>query len=47
MIGSCNERGLETFIWTMDDPGVAREMGELGAHYLVTNRPGWMRDQLG
>lgn len=34
-------------VWTVDDPAVASRLGECGITYLTTNRPGWMRRELG
>ena len=41
------EQKLKLFAWTVDDPGLAAELVRLGVHYIVTNRPGWMRKSLG
>lgn len=38
--------GLKLFVWTVDAPARARRLRRLGVEYLVTNRPGWMREQL-
>jgi glycerophosphoryl diester phosphodiesterase len=34
-------------VWTVDDPAVARFYIEHGAWSVTTNRPGWLREQLG
>ncbi|MBN2494231.1 MAG: glycerophosphodiester phosphodiesterase [Deltaproteobacteria bacterium] len=41
------QAGMKLFVWTVDDPAAAREMRAWGADALITNRPGWMRTQLG
>ena len=37
--------GLKLYVWTVNDPGVARRMIELGADGITTDRPGWLREQ--
>lgn len=39
--------GLKLLVWTVDDPAVARRLVEAGVDALTTNRPGWLRAQLG
>lgn len=39
--------GLKLYTWTVDDPAVARAFAAAGVDGLTTNRPGWMRGQLG
>lgn len=39
--------GLQLHVWTIDDPDEARRWIKLGAGSITTNRPGWMRQQLG
>jgi hypothetical protein len=34
-------------VWTVDDPKVAKFYADLGAWAITTNRPGWLRKQLG
>lgn len=36
----------KVFVWTVDDPHVARRLIDLGVDGMSTNRPGWMREQL-
>lgn len=38
--------GLKLFVWTVDEPEGAVRMRTAGAHYLATNRPGWLREQI-
>jgi glycerophosphoryl diester phosphodiesterase len=39
--------GLQLHVWTVDHVTVARRWIDLGAVTLTTNRPGWLREQLG
>jgi len=41
------DAGLELHVWTVDDPAIARHWIDLGATSITTNRPGWLREQLG
>ncbi len=38
--------GLEFHVWTVNDPGLARAMIDLGADSITTDRPGWLREQI-
>jgi glycerophosphoryl diester phosphodiesterase len=38
--------GLEVYVWTVDDPLVARTLADAGVKGITTNRPGWLREQL-
>jgi glycerophosphoryl diester phosphodiesterase len=40
------DAGLKLFVWTVNDPRVARRMIEIGVDGITTNRPGWLREQL-
>ena len=39
--------GLALYVWTVNDVELARQMIEAGAESLTTDRPGWLREQLG
>jgi glycerophosphoryl diester phosphodiesterase len=39
-------QGLRVAVWTVDDPVRARELEEMGVSYLITNRPGVLRQAL-
>lgn len=39
--------GLELFTWTVDDVTEAKRLMSLGVKGITTNRPGWLREQLG
>ncbi len=38
---------LGLYIWTVDDPAAAKRLVSLGVDGITTNRPGWLREQLG
>lgn len=38
---------MEFHAWTVDDPDVARQLIKLGVDSITTNKPGWLREQLG
>ena len=40
-------RGLAVNVWTVDDPGEARELARLGAAAIITNVPARVREALG
>ena len=44
--GGVDRAGLRVAAWTVDDPARARELEELGVSYLITNRPGLLREAL-
>lgn len=37
---------LKLYVWTIDDPIVARRLKGAGVDGITTNRPGWLRGQL-
>jgi glycerophosphoryl diester phosphodiesterase len=42
------ELGCREFsVWTLDDPKIAQFYARLGAWSITTNRPGWLRKELG
>lgn len=42
------DSGYEQFhVWTVDDPKLAKFYSDLGARWITTNRPGWLKEQLG
>jgi glycerophosphoryl diester phosphodiesterase len=43
----CDEGFCNFSVWTIDDPRVARFYQDLGAQAITTNRPGWLRAQIG
>lgn len=38
--------GLKLYVWTVNDPAVARRMVTVGVDGITTDRPGWLREQL-
>ena len=44
---SVRAAGLRLYIWTVDDPVEATRLAKLGVQGITTNRPGWLRGQLG
>ena len=41
------QRGYGFHVWTVDDLALARHFIDLGVDSITTNRPGWLREQLG
>ena len=37
---------LPVFVWTVNDPTVAKSMVAAGVKAITTDRPGWLREQL-
>ncbi len=42
-----HEAGLKLYVWTVDSPSEAKKLAEAGVDGITTNRPGWLRAQLG
>jgi glycerophosphoryl diester phosphodiesterase len=40
------DAGLEFYVWTVNDPAVARRMIAEGVQGITTDRPAWLREQL-
>ena len=38
--------GLKLYVWTVNDPAVARRLIEAGVDGITTDRPGWLRERL-
>ncbi|MFB1482944.1 glycerophosphodiester phosphodiesterase [Corallococcus sp. RDP092CA] len=45
-VAAWNEAGLRVAAWTVDAPQRARVLRDLGVSYLITNRPGLVREAL-
>ena len=43
----CLEAGLDLWCWTVNDPETALRMKELGVTAITTDRPAWLKQQLG
>jgi glycerophosphoryl diester phosphodiesterase len=41
------KRGYLVNVWTVDDPAEARRLTDLGVNGIITNKPGFIRQQLG
>ncbi|HMJ91262.1 MAG TPA: glycerophosphodiester phosphodiesterase [Candidatus Acidoferrum sp.] len=39
--------GLKLFVWTVDDPAIAKRLKDVGVDAITTNRPKFLRDELG
>lgn len=46
-IKKIHDAGLKCYIWTLDDPEIARQMIKAGVDGITTNRAQWLRQQLG
>lgn len=38
--------GLSLYVWTVDDPAIARQLAAAGVAGITTDRPGFLREQL-
>ncbi len=38
--------GLLLYVWTVDDPAMARKLVPMGVDVIITNRPGWLRKRM-
>jgi glycerophosphoryl diester phosphodiesterase len=45
-IAKVKEAGLEAYVWTVDDPVLARNLKCSGIDGITTNRPQWLAEQL-
>lgn len=41
-----HDAGLKLYVWTVDDPAIARRLRDAGVDGVATNRPGWLRGQI-
>lgn len=46
VVRQIHRAGLKLFVWTVDDPALARRLAKAGVDGVATNRPGWLRHQL-
>jgi glycerophosphoryl diester phosphodiesterase len=44
--GKVRTAGLKLYVWTVNDPAVAKRMAALGVDGITTDRPGWLRERL-
>jgi glycerophosphoryl diester phosphodiesterase len=47
MVSALKSAGLGVCVWTVDSPQRARELIAAGVEGITTNRPGWLRSELG
>jgi glycerophosphoryl diester phosphodiesterase len=38
--------GMELYVWTVNEPAVARRLAKLGVAGITTDRPQWLREQM-
>lgn len=41
------ENNMEVLTWTVDEPKVAKELSEIGVTKITTNRPKWLKEEMG
>jgi glycerophosphoryl diester phosphodiesterase len=41
------ENKMEVLAWTVDDPAEAKRISQLGVTKITTNRPAWLKEELG
>ena len=46
-VAAVRSAGLRLHVWTVDDLGIAVRLATAGVDSITTNRPGWLREQLG
>ncbi len=46
-VGKVSAARLGLWVWTVDDADIAKKLAQAGVKGITTNRPGWMRHQLG
>ncbi|RUL86971.1 glycerophosphodiester phosphodiesterase [Tautonia sociabilis] len=46
LVRKVKDAGLRLYVWTVDDPEIARRFVSLGVDGITSNRASWMRDQL-
>ncbi|MBO0699156.1 MAG: glycerophosphodiester phosphodiesterase [Zavarzinella sp.] len=45
-VRTANAAGLPVYVWTVNDPALARQMIDAGVAGIATDRPGWLRERL-
>lgn len=45
-VAKVKEAGLGFYVWTVNDPTVARRLVQAGVDGITTDRPAWLREQL-
>ncbi len=47
LVSMAKAKNLEVLAWTVDDPQEASRLTALGVTHITTNRPAWLKQQLG
>lgn len=47
IVRSAKRKGLEVLAWTVDNPAEAERLISLGVTKITTNRPAWLKEQVG
>ena len=47
VVNVAKENSLEVLVWTVDDPAEAKRLTELGVTKITTNRPDWLKEEMG
>lgn len=47
LVDAADSAGQKLYVWTVDDPVEAARLVKLGVAGITTNRPGWLKEQLG
>jgi len=45
-VKAVHDAGLECYVWTIDDPALARKLAAAGVDNITSNRAAWLREQL-
>lgn len=46
IVRALHDASLRLYVWTVNDLSTARQLTSLGVDGLITDRPGWLREQL-
>lgn len=46
LVGACHERGIQVYVWTVDEEDEMKKFVSWGADGIYTNRPGVLKDLL-
>ena len=46
LVRRVHDKGLKLYVWTVNDPDLARELARLGIDGITTDRPEWLRREL-
>jgi len=45
-VKSVHAAGMKLYVWTVDEPAIARQLAEAGIDGITTNRPRWLRERI-